>query len=302
MKQFVFLIVALAAVLCTSCKREPKINYLAGCDGIYIETKQGRLYGVESDGVIRIKPEWDNIGYGDLDGRVYQAWKGDKVILFDRWGKILCDTIPLVGKDKKEILYSENAPGTGMPQIASNAFALVHTEKGVFALYYDKDIAYWYQYGPFADFCGGATGYMFKDNATGKWGVAKYGDWIENEKPKTGWARWHFRYERFAVLIQPQYEKIISISYKRTASEGDYRGYSKESDIKWYAFDGTQWHAFDFFGHPTKVNNSELAMVRRLKPHQGKVKLTNIGDLITQRIGTEEASWVIIKTSWPLIN
>lgn len=294
MKNNIILIsVLVVAALCTSCK--PKIHYLADCDCIYIETKNGRLYGVESHGTIRIKPEWDDIGYGDLDGRVYQAWKGDKVILFDCWGNVLCDSISLVGADKEEILYSENVAGTGMPLISSKTFSLVHTEKGVFALFYDKNMASWYQYGPFVDFQGGATGYMFKDNITGKWGVAKYGNWIEHENPPAGWERWYFHYERDAVLLQPIYQQIISVSHLGKATEGDYRGYSKESDIKWYAFDGSRWCAFDFFGKPIKVNNYELSMARRLKPHLGKVKRNNMDDIYTQRIGTEEASWVIVK-------
>ena len=295
MKKYLFLVVAIVITLCTSCKQEPKIRHLAGCDGIFLETEEGRRYGIESDGVIRIKPEWDNIGYGNLDGHIYQAWKDDKVILFDCWGKVLCDSIHLVGHDRKRIRYSDNTAGTGIPQAVGRTFALVHTEKGVFALFYDEDTTDWYQYGPFADFLGCATGYMFKDNETGKWGVARYGRWTENENTSSVLDKWQFSYERSAVLLPPQYDKIISISYIKEASEVDSRGYSKESDIKWYAFDGTKWQSFDFFGQPIKLKKTELAKVQKLKPNLGKAAKTDTGEFATQRIGTEEASWVIIK-------
>ncbi len=298
MKKYLFLVVAIVVAVCTSCKQEPKIKHLAGCDGIVIETKEGRLYGMERDGVIRLRPEWDNIIYGNLDGHIYQAWKGDNAILFDYWGRTLCDSIPLVGRDKKKIVYSANTPGTGIPQNAARNFALAHTEKGVFALFFDEDITDWYQYGPFADFCGGATGYMFKDNTTGKWGAAKYGSWTENENSSTTWDKWKFSYERSAVVLQPQYEQIISVSYKKEGSEADPRGYSQESDIKWYAFDGTKWNAFDFSGQPLKMNKSEqtkLTKLRKLNPRLGKATRNDAGEYDTQRIGTEEASWVITK-------
>ena len=135
MKKIIYLFAAvLMAMSITACK--PKIHYLANCNGIYIETSEGRRYGVESEGQIRLEPIWDDIGYGDLSGRVYQAWKNDEVRLFDYLGNVLCDSIPLVGKDREKLEFAYIAGGSGVP----GRFNLAHTQEGVFGMYYDQRI------------------------------------------------------------------------------------------------------------------------------------------------------------------
>ncbi len=289
MKKIIYLFAAvLMAMSITACK--PKIHYLANCNGIYIETSEGRRYGVESEGQIRLEPIWDDIGYGDLSGRVYQAWKNDEVRLFDYLGNVLCDSIPLVGKDREKLEFAYIAGGSGVP----GRFNLAHTQEGVFGMYYDQERASWYQYGPFGDYVAGTAGYMFKHNKTGKWGAARYGKWIDAARDY-GAAQWRFFYERYAVIILPEYEKIINVSYvSKGMADGGRRGYEKESDVRWYVYDGTKWHALDIHGKPTAIRNSELKLAQSLTPHTGRVRYNSLHNIITQRIGTNEASMVLI--------
>ena len=277
-------------------QRLPKtqVFYWDGTDYIVITTKEGKFMGVETSEQLRLAPVYKEIN--PVGGQCYIAINQSGAKLFSNLGEALCDGEFLVSSTAA---YIANAGGSGVP----GRYYQAHTHKGVFALYYDKDRASWYQYGPFEDYVPGATGYMFKDPKTGKWGIGNYGQWVDRgDKTASGRRRmfldgqWRFNYQRDKVLIPPQYEQVINIKYVPTEAsvDGGRRGYTKESEIKWYAYDGKKWFAFDIGGKSIPVKSSELNLARRLKPHQGEVRRNSIDNIVTQRIGNQEASQVII--------
>lgn len=290
---FYFCTVVLVSLL-ASCG--PKIHRLDDTPFIYIETKEGRLYGFEENGRRSFEPIWNSLNGERLAGDVWLATKNGKTILFEYSGTPLCDSIPLASTN---IEHMYRRGGSGVP----GYYYRVLTKEGVFSLYYDKNYAKWYQYGPFKDYVAGTTGYMFKDNKTGKWGVAKYGTWEDlgdkdsyGRKRVTMDSRWKFVYARHDVLIAPQYDQVINIAYesKSASADGGRRGYTHEKDIKWYAYDGKKWQAFNIHGQPIAVNASELNSALKLKPHQDEIRRNNMHNLVTQRCGHNEASMVII--------
>ncbi len=291
MKKVLFF--AILATICASCG--PKVHHMEGTPFIYVETKEGRLYGVETFNQQRLAPIWNAINADVIGDRGWQAVKDGRIYLFDEWGNPLCDSIPLREHGIRRMLSG----GGGVP----GDYYLVFTIQGTFGLFYDNERAEWYQYGPFKDYVSGTTGYMFKDNTTGKWGVAAYGKWTDlgatdsyGQRRMTLDSRWKFSYSRSKVLIAPQYEQMLNIAYRsrRASVDGGRRGYTDESDIKWYAFDGRKWLAFDIHGNPATVKTSELNLALKLQPHQGRIRRNSFHNVMTQRLGHQEASLVII--------
>lgn len=287
-----FLLAMLMALPLASCG--PKVQRWNGTPYIYVDTKDGRFWGVETFDQRRLDPIYDSIDNTAFSREAYEASKDGVTILYDYFGRPLCDSIPLTSQ---QIEYPNG--GSGIP----GKHYLVHTIKGVFALYYDEDKASWYQYGPFGDYAAGTTAYMFEDKKTGKWGIGRYGHWkdLGDEKAPglqrvTLDSQWHFIYRRDSVFINPQYEQIINIVYVPTEAslDGGRKGYTHKSEIKWYAYDGKKWHGFDFDGKSIPVKISELNLALKLTPHRGRAHVNRMNNVVTQRIGTREASMVII--------
>ena len=279
-------------VFCTACG--PKIQRLANTPFIYVETKDGIFWGVETGNQRRLEPIYDVIDNTSLHDRAYLATKDGVTIMYDYSAIPLCDSIPVI----LSASYKSNFSGSGIP----GRHYRVNTQKGCFALFYDQNLAQWYQYGPFEDYIGGCSGYMFKDVKTGKWGVAQYGHWDDlGDKDSYGRrrltldARWKFRYERNHIIIRPIYERVLNVSYwDCNAIDGGRRGYGKKSDVRWYTYDGKKWTAFDIDGKPTAIRDSELQAALRTTPYNMKLRRNTLNNLITQRVGTQEASWFLI--------
>lgn len=286
------IVLMMFCVFCASCG--PNVLRLANTPFIYVETKGKTLWGVETENQRRLEPIFDAIDNTAFPYRAYLATKDGVTIMYDYWGNPLCDSIPVIRSES----YHSNLGGTGVP----GAYYEVNTKKGRFCLYYNKDMAEWYHYGPFEACVGGCSGYMFKDIKTGKWGVAKYGRWDDlgdrdsyGRRRMTLDAQWKFRYERNHVIVQPVYERVLNVSYVAVGTiDGGRRGYGKESDVRWYAYDGTKWIAFDINGHPIPVRDAELRMALRTTPHDQTLRRNSLNNVITQRIGTQEASHFLI--------
>ena len=271
-----------------------QVFYWDGTDYIVITTKEGKFMGVETYGQLRLGPIYKEIH--PMGGQSYIAINQQGTKLFSSLGEPLCNGEFLVSSTAA---YKANAGGAGIP----GDYYQARTRKGVFALYYNENGNDWYQYGPFEDYVPGSTGYMFKDPETGKWGVGQYGQWVDlGDKTAGGRQRmfldeqWRFNYQRDKVLIPARYEQIININYVPTAAskDGGRRGYTQKSEIKWYVYDGKEWSAFDMDGKSIPVKSSELNLAKKLKPHQGEVRRNSIDNIVTQRIGNQEASRVLI--------
>lgn len=277
MKNSLFVFLAIIAMLC-SC--QPVIQYEKGTKLCYIDTKDGRLWGIGWNGQCYVYPEYESIDENyDVNG--YIARKQGKYYFFDCNETLGCNGEALLTPLEKQDTYV----GMGCYE----HFYKTESQNGVYAIFgsncWPGDVTY----GPFADFVPGNCGYMFKDAQTGKWGVGKYGNWKQhNPKAWVPESRYSFT-PCDSILIAPQYEKIVNVAYVREGYTFEWIGYYKQSDIKWYCFDGKNWHGFDIEGKSIAVNQ------KLLKQALNK-KLTSQVDFRFnyQRLGKDEASTYII--------
>ncbi len=286
MKKLLFILMAACGLGLLGCgNSQPKAVYDQQSERWVLQTDTETLYGAGTEYIMFVPAAFDNIKLIDRDGEegYYLATRKGKTYMFGEYGGILCDSIPLVSEPVYRYARGKNGSFSGsLAGLPANPIT-VHTEKGAFLVINKNE---WICYGPYEDIVTGNTGLMFKEN--GKWGVRKYGNWIEKKQASYTDAKdYRFEYQEI-ILLPAKYEKVINYAYTEGAYD-EKRGFKNESDVKWYAFDGTKWHAFDVNGKPIKVNQSELNTALKLKP---QIKL---GKPLLQRIGNDEASIVRVQ-------
>ncbi len=277
MKKILLLLPVIGIIVC-SC--QPKLKYLENTKYCYIDTKEGRLWGIGWHNRCYVYPEYESI---DENHKVngYIAYKQGKYYFFDHNETIGCNGEALLTPLQKQDTY-----------VGMGCFEHLYKTKsqsGVYAIYGSNNWPGDATYGPFADFVPGNCGYMFKDSQTKKWGVGKYGDW-EQHNPDAAIPESRYRFTPCdSVLIAPQYEKIVNIAYHHEMTTRRWIGYHKRSDVKWYCYDGAKWHGFDIEGKPIAVDYKMLNRALKAKPRSQRDFLLNY-----QRLGKEEASTYLI--------
>ncbi len=275
------------AVLCSlafvGCEPKPYYDYEKEC--WVLKKDNETLYGHGFDYKMFIPPAFDKIEHfkRDMEEDFCLATRKGKTYMYGEFGEILCDSIPLISKPIYLYARGQNGSISGsLAGLPANPIS-VYTEKGVF-LVINKNK--WICYGPYENIVTGNSGLMFKQN--GKWGVRKYGNWIEKPQPSWTTAKdYYFQYDEI-ILLPAKYDKIINYAYAN-GSYDEKRGYLNKNEVKWYALDGTKWYAFDVDGLPIAVNQEELNRALRMRPQ------IEIGNLQVQRIGYDDASVVRIE-------
>jgi len=281
-----FYLIACCLVLLASCTPKPEVHYIKEGKLCYIDTKEGRLWGIGNATAHIIEPAYDTI-ISIFEGNAYYAGRQGVYRLFDIQGKALCDGAEFVSQPE----YCSDYSGGG----SQGKYIRAYTTQGIYGVYYVKHWVQWNYYGPFKEFIAGSCGYMFQDNQTGKWGVGKYGDWTLNEK------EW---FKEDQAMLKPSRDIIIPAQYSKIVNISDYYGlkthwalgYRDKKDIRWYCYDGSQWHGFDIDGKSIPVNQKELDRALRSKVKRS-INRTRKG-LPTQRVGIEDASVLIINHSY----
>ena len=286
MRKIISIALFLAVSLIISCNVTPEVKHWGGTPIIYIETKNGRFLGVETDGIQRIPPVFNRIKSVIAD-EAYLCYDDSEMYLLGYLGNALCDSVPLIN-EPKFLPYK----GFGIP----GQLVCCQTSKGNYYIYADG-IADWYQYGPFKDFVPGSTGYMFLDPKTDKWGIGSYGEWIDRQPKnrKTNMLtsdRYYFSSTK-RIILQPRYERIVNIAYVDNSWQFKKFGFSRISDIRWYAYDGNNWSSFDMDGNVMPVKQKELQRALNL-PLKPEPKYGRLSHLISQRLGNEKAFLALI--------
>lgn len=277
MKKSLFMLLAIVAMLC-SCR--PIVHYEEGTKFCYINTRDGKLWGIGWNKQCRVYPEYEEI-YENRHTNGYVAYKQGNYYFFDCDETIGCNGEALLTPLQKQDIYV----GMGCYEFLYKT----ESQSGIYAIYGSNNWPGDATYGPFADFVPGNCGYMFKDAQTGKWGVGKYGSW-EKYNPEARIPESRYRFTPCdSVLIAPQYEKIVNIAYRHEMTTFPWIGYHKKSDIKWYCYDGVKWYGFDIGGKPIAVDNKLLNRALRLRTRSQRDYLLNY-----QRLGKEEASTYFI--------
>ena len=277
MKKMILLAIILLSVSC-----QPKVVYSEGSKFCYVDTKEGRLWGVGNSIMHTLEPVYDTI-IPALDERAYYASEKGAFKLYDIKGQVLCDGSELVAKPE----FCSDYGGVG----SQGEYARIYTTQGIYGAYFSFAWSQWCCYGPFKEYVAGNVGYMFQDPQTGKWGVGKYGDWEFDE--------YQIDVERRArltpskdILIPAMYEKIVNIAHSYSDTHWAL-GYKNKSDIRWYCYDGNQWYGFDIDGNPISVNSQELNRALSMPLHRSIRQ--SIYGMPTQRLGIEEASVLSIQ-------
>lgn len=281
-KTFILLIMALVMMSCHP-KKTYKVIYPEGTSFCYVDTDEGRLWGIGNEQHHFMEPVYDTI-VSVLDQKAYYASEKGVWKLYDIAGSVLCDGAELVSYPE----FSSEYGGLGK----QGKYIRVQTNQGIYGVYYSSAWAQWYCYGPFKEYIAGVTGYMFQDPQSGKWGVGKYGTWRLDENNLIAERRGYLIPGK-EVLIPAQYEKIVNISHYYSYKTHWALGYKDKSDVRWYCYDGNQWLGFDIDGNSIAVNQKELQQALGKKTRRS-IYLSG-GKAPTQRLGIEEASLLLIQ-------
>lgn len=276
MKKILLLLLTIGII----CSCQPKLHYVENSKFCYIDTKDGRLWGIGWHNNCYVYPEYESIEENfEVNG--YIARKQGKYYFFDHNETLGCNGEDLLTPLVKQDVYE----GMGCFEYLYKT----KSQSGIYAIYGSYCWPGDATYGPFADFVSGNCGYMFKDSQSGKWGVGKYGNW-EQHNPHAAIPESRYRFTPCdSVIIAPQYEKIVNIAYYRQMKTLTWIGYYKKSDVKWYCYDGVKWQGFDIDGNSIAVDHKLLSRALKAKP-----RLQRDIMLDYQRLGKEEASTYLI--------
>ncbi|MBE6282418.1 MAG: hypothetical protein E7095_10270 [Bacteroides sp.] len=138
MKKLILFVIVLSFVAC-----KPKVVYMDDSEFCYVDTEDGRLWGIYRGTQQILEPIYDTIT-PVLDKRAYYAAEKGTYRLYSIYTDnfTLCDGAELIEQPEFSSDFS------GLPY----KYTRINTTSGFYALYYVEPWAKWYCYGPFKEY------------------------------------------------------------------------------------------------------------------------------------------------------